>query len=135
MEDRLERSLIEVLQGRALEWFRLITQKEVKGIRFERSEIRVELPDAARSASELSTGTRDPLYFAARLAMAEEVSKGDLFLLLDDPFLTCDTERTKRLIEIIHRVSERFQIFLATKDPWLKDLLAQENTHLIELSP
>ena len=135
LEKEVEGSLMEMLEGRALEWFRFITGREPEELRLSRSDILLSSPQRSLSVNELSSGTRDPLYFAMRLAMAEKVSQGDFFLLLDDPFLTCDQERTLRLVELLFRVSSRFQILLATKDPWLRDLVLQRGATLIDLSP
>ena len=135
LEKEVEGSLMEMLQGRALEWFRFITGGETEELRLLRSDILLSSPQRSLSVNELSSGTRDPLYFAMRLAMAEKVSQGDFFLLLDDPFLTCDQERTLRLVDLLFAVSSRFQILLATKDPWLRDLVLQRGAALIDLSP
>jgi len=66
--------------------------------------------------------------------MAERAA-GLRTLLLDDPFLTCDPSRTRRLVDLLERLSERFQILLATKDPWLRDLFDPKKTLLLELPP
>jgi hypothetical protein len=51
----------------------------------------------ARVDQQLSTGARDQLYFAVRLAIAEFLSRGQsaLPLLFDDPFATSDDERAR----------------------------------------
>ena len=134
LEGRLETSLMKLLEGKALEWFSFIVGGGPLELRFERSDIKVSFGSRTMSVEELSSGTRDPLYFAARVAMAERAA-GLRTLLLDDPFLTCDPSRTRRLVDLLERLSERFQILLATKDPWLRDLFDPKRSRLLELPP
>jgi len=57
------------------------------------------------------------------LAMAQAIMPKGFFLLLDDPFLTCDKERTKRLLNLLDRLAKHCQIILATKESWLKEAM------------
>lgn len=61
----------------------------------ERRTLAVEREDGMTFTPEsLSRATRDQLYFAARLSLAEQLLGGDPgFLLLDDPFLAADRDR------------------------------------------
>jgi DNA repair exonuclease SbcCD ATPase subunit len=68
--------------------------------------------------SELSQGTLDTVYLAARIGLVRLVT-GDRRppLVLDDPFVTLDDERAKRALELLHDVSDDFQvIYLTTSD-------------------
>ena len=133
LEGRLEGELIELLEGQTMEWFRFILGRgDPLTIRLEGTNIKISIEGQTLGAKELSSGTRDPLYFAARVAIAERV-KGLKTLLLDDPFLTCDPPRTERLVELLARLAERFQILLATKDPWLRDLVLRRGAHEVKL--
>jgi DNA repair exonuclease SbcCD ATPase subunit len=68
--------------------------------------------------SELSQGTLDTVYLAARIGLVRLVT-GDRRppLVLDDPFVTLDDERAKRALELLREVSDDFQvIYLTTSD-------------------
>ena len=70
------------------------------------------------SVSELSQGTLDTVYLAARLGLVRLVT-GDRRppLVLDDPFVTLDDERAPRALELLREVSTDFQvIYLTTSD-------------------
>lgn len=54
-------------------------------------------------AEQLSGGTYDQLYLAVRLALAERLlQSGQGFFILDDPFLTSDTNRLRKQMELLH---------------------------------
>lgn len=68
--------------------------------------------------SELSQGTLDVVYLAARLGLVRLVT-GDRRppLVLDDPFVTLDGERGPRALELLREISSDFQvIYLTTSD-------------------
>lgn len=66
-------------------------------------------------ALRLSSGTRDQLYFALRLAICQVLSGGESVpLLLDDPFLTWDSKRTERGLRLLQSLSGERQIILLT---------------------
>ncbi len=60
-----------------------------------------------RPVHQLSRGTRDQLYFAARRSLASQLLRdGTGFLLLDDPFLAADSERLRNGFETLQRLTE-----------------------------
>jgi len=68
--------------------------------------------------TELSQGTLDVVYLAARLGLVRLVT-GDRRppLILDDPFVTLDDARAPRALELLREVSADFQvIYLTTSD-------------------
>jgi len=68
--------------------------------------------------SQLSQGTLDTVYLAARIGLVRLVT-GDRRppLVLDDPFVTLDDERARRALELLRDVSSDFQvIYLTTSD-------------------
>lgn len=69
-----------------------------------------------RNAKFLSRGTLDILYFSLRIAIISIISKNGLNLpvFLDDVFANCDDERTFRLMEVILKLSQKYQVFLCT---------------------
>ncbi len=63
----------------------------------------------------LSSGTRDQLYLALRLAICDTLEQTrSVPLILDDPFLTSDDARTERGIELLRRLGISRQIILLT---------------------
>lgn len=70
------------------------------------------------SVTDLSQGTLDVVYLAARLGLVRLVT-GDRRppLILDDPFVTLDDERGPRALELLREVAADFQvIYLTTSD-------------------
>lgn len=66
---------------------------------------------------ELSTGTVEQVYLAARLAIARLLTQGrHPPLILDDPFVTFDAPRTAAVLELCKRLATEVQILLFTCD-------------------
>ena len=87
---------------------------------------------------QLSYGTRDQLYFAARLSLAEQLLDGTAgFLLLDDPFLAADPNRLQNGIEILGDLAdEGWQIIYLTAKPAVRDRLADHvDCDLYDMEP
>jgi DNA repair exonuclease SbcCD ATPase subunit len=65
--------------------------------------------------SDLSQGTLDVVYLAARLGLVRLVT-GDRRppLVLDDPFVTLDDERAARALELLREVAADFQVIYLT---------------------
>lgn len=70
------------------------------------------------AVSDLSQGTLDVVYLAARLGLVRLVT-GDRRppLVFDDPFVTLDAERAPRALELLREIASDFQvIYLTTSD-------------------
>lgn len=70
-----------------------------------------------------STGILDQLYFIIRLALIEVIAqKQHPPILMDDPFVCFDPDRTERAIKILEDLSQRYQILIFTCHdyPWIK---------------
>jgi uncharacterized protein YhaN len=82
--------------------------------------------DRSLSVHQLSRGTRDQLYFAARLSLAQQVLGGDAgFLLLDDPFLAADPDRLRNGFETLQRLTAQgWQVLYFTAKPEVYDEMA-----------
>lgn len=81
-----------------------------------------------RSIDVLSSGTRDVLYFALRLALSKKNSRGCKSLFLDEPFLTLDEERIKSAVKFLRLFQEetKWQIIFFTKEKALKSAVQKE---------
>jgi DNA repair exonuclease SbcCD ATPase subunit len=67
------------------------------------------------SASQLSRGTIDQLYLCARLGIVRQITQpASPPLIFDDPFVTFDTERALRAIELLRDVAGELQVIYLT---------------------
>ena len=75
------------------------------------------------SAEFLSTGTRELVYLMLRVSVARLMSRTgeQLPLLLDDPLVQSDRRRQEQTLAYLSQLAEEMQVFLFTKDEWVKD--------------
>lgn len=86
-----------------------------------------------KADQHLSSGAKDQLYLAARLAISEYLSRGHapLPLLLDDPFATSDDGRTRAGMRLLmEQFSPRHQIIILTCHRKRYEALAQLDPEL-----
>ncbi len=95
----------------------------------------------AVNAERLSTGTRELVYLMLRVSIARLMSRTgeQLPLLLDDPLVQCDRGRQEQTLAFLSRLAEETQVFLFTKDEWVKTWfeenlgqLAAHKLHILE---
>ena len=68
-----------------------------------------------RETKWLSAGYQDLIGVCMRLALADAMYRGEKpFLILDDPFVNLDEEKTKRGMQLLMKVSEEYQILYFT---------------------
>ncbi len=100
-----ERKLTDLFDadGPASTAFAQITGERYRSVGFDPEGYRLTVTrDDGRTfeADHLSSGTRDQLYFASRVALARHLlGEGAGFFLLDDPFVAADHERLERGFE------------------------------------
>ena len=71
--------------------------------------------DAWIDARELSQGTLDQLYLAARLGLVRQVTQDRRPpLIFDDPFVTFDDQRARRAIDLLKHLAVDFQVIYLT---------------------
>lgn len=110
------------LLERARELFRELTLGQYTGLDTDTDTKGVPLllarkaDDRLLEISALSTGTRDQLYLALRLAALEQfmARRGPLPLVLDDLFVHFDDERTKAGLGVLDRLADTTQVLLFT---------------------
>jgi uncharacterized protein YhaN len=85
--------------------------------------------------SPLSTGTREQVYLALRLAIVDHLDEGKetLPLLLDEILVNWDPERRQRVLDLLVELSRSRQIFLFTCHPHLAEEVARAGGRVIEL--
>jgi DNA repair exonuclease SbcCD ATPase subunit len=99
-----------------------ITGDRYRRVRVDDSNLGIDVFSPERNdwvpVTDLSQGTLDAIYLAARLGLVRLVT-GDRRppLVLDDPFVTLDDSRAPRALELLREVSADFQvIYLTTSD-------------------
>lgn len=115
--------------GPASETFAHLTDGRYEAVDYdpEAETLRVTAADGGTlSPRELSRGTRDQLYFAARLSLADQLLGGDGgFLLLDDPFLAADRTRLRNGFETLEGlVDDGWQVVYLTAKPEVHEEMA-----------
>ena len=90
----------------------------VKPVPFETAAISVHHNSLGDKPAEwLSTGAKDLLWLAIRLALAEAGYKKPAFMLLDEPLLTLDEGRAGNALEALAECTQSgWQLILLTKD-------------------
>ncbi len=71
--------------------------------------------DAQSSYQELSSGTLDQLFLAARFALTEILTPGrNLPIFMDDPFAHFDPKRRAKALELCKKLTEKHQVLIFT---------------------
>ena len=81
------------------------------------AECRAENSAAALDALKLSSGTRDQLYLALRLAVCKVLlDQGDetVPIVLDDPFVNYDDRRAACGMKLLREIARERQVILLT---------------------
>jgi len=118
--------------GTAADTFASITDGRYERVTYDpvAETLVVEAADGtARTPRELSRGTTDQLYLAARIGLAERIlSGGTGFLLLDDPLLPADPERLSAGFEALRRLADDgWQIVYMTAKPEVGEELVEHH--------
>ncbi len=87
-------------------------------------------------AEPVSTGTREQVYLALRLAIVDHLDRhGEpLPLFLDEAFVNWDVERLHRGIDRLATVAERRQVFLFTCHRSMAEAVAARGARVLELA-
>ena len=99
-----------------------ITGGRYRRVRIDDTDLGIEVWSPERDGwvpvSELSKGTIDVVYLAARLGLVRLVTGGRRPpLILDDPFVTLDDARATRALQLMREITTDFQvIYLTTTD-------------------
>ncbi len=125
---------LEEISRKVESWFGdiLDATRKVQFEGFDQDQIKIQ--DAGgtlRNASNLSSGTRDAFYLAARLALIAESSLADGLVILDDPFVTMDETRIKQAAAVIERFHDtsKHQIIIFSKDENLPSIFRIKYLH------
>ena len=95
---------------------------------FDKDKIMVaDKQNKIRNVELLSSATRDAVYIAMRLSILTKIHQAGRLILLDDPFITFDNNRTKEALSFIKEYSENYNIpvVIFTKDTFTKDFMSE----------
>lgn len=117
--EEFQKTYRKELQEDISETFKSIAGNKYVGVSMD-TDFEVRVDSRIRRNIEkdsLSSGTRDQLYFAVRLALAERLSQQvSLPFLLDDPFVFFDKNRLDTAHRFLKEISKNHQIILFTHD-------------------
>lgn len=85
-----------------------------------------------RQPEQLSTGTRDAFWFAARLSLALKANpEGRGIIILDEPFHAFDKERVEKAVRLLKKFRDntKWQVILFTKDEHVAETMKKEFTN------
>ena len=107
-QDKLINKIIEEGHTSASKLFSTITDHRYKKVYLEKNNIYVKsFDDKIFHSDFLSTGTLAQLYFSIRINFAENLmGKRPAFLIMDDPFLACDSTREASMVKTLKNISD-----------------------------
>lgn len=95
---------------------------------FDKDKIMVaDKQNKIRNVEFLSSATRDAVYIAMRLSILTKIHQAGRLILLDDPFITFDNNRTKEALSFIKEYSKNYNIpvVIFTKDIFTRDFMSE----------
>ena len=105
---------------------------------FDKNKIMVkDKQNESRNVELLSSATKDAVYISMRLSILTKIHEAGRLILLDDPFITFDNNRTKEALSFIREYSKKYKIPVAifTKDIFIRDTMREyEEAVIHELS-
>ncbi|HEX2953155.1 MAG TPA: hypothetical protein VHR47_04130, partial [Bacillota bacterium] len=129
--EEVHATLAPILADRAAEIFSRVARGRYRDVRVaggldgdEPFRMEVLIPETQQwvGPASLSSGARDQLYLALRIALAEYLTgHKDMPLILDDPFLHYDPVRLAAAVGLLKEMGEERQIIWLTKDPRLAE--------------
>ena len=95
---------------------------------FDKDKIMVaDKQNKIRNVELLSSATRYAVYIAMRLSILTKIHQAGRLILLDDPFITFDNNRTKEALSFIKEYSKNYNIpvVIFTKDTFTRDFMSE----------
>jgi uncharacterized protein YhaN len=131
-----ERNQTPVL-GRAGELFAALTCASYRGVRSEfddadrRQLVAVDAEGQLKNMAALSSGTRDQLFLALRLATLEEaLERGEpMPFIADDILVEFDEDRSRAALDVLARLGRRTQILLFSHHAHIADQARELGDH------
>lgn len=105
-----------IVEQEAAPIFSSITKNHYSMLRYNEQMKNIEVVnDKALPALHLSDGTRDQLYLSLRIAFVRNILENEAFFIMDEPFLTSDDDRRRKIIDTLFDLNH-CQFIIATKD-------------------
>lgn len=127
---KMQKNFTPQVNKKASEYFEKLTDgKYTKVFCDEEFNLRIEA-DMPRESAFFSGGTVDQLYLSLRLALIDMLfGDNSTFIILDQPFLQYDAERTQKAVRLLENLTGNRQILLFTADE--KDFSGNKNTETL----
>jgi recombinational DNA repair ATPase RecF len=142
-ERRVHRDLAPILTASVQRHLPAITGGAYVEVGMNPRDLSVDVKEARtgqwRDARLLSEGTREQIYLLLRVAMAEHlVTTDDMApLLLDEVTAQADSDRKRRVLDVLHELSADRQVILFSHDDdvvaWAADSLSEPRDRLIRI--
>lgn len=124
-----QRAFAPRLETRIAQALSTVTSGRYQQVQVDPADLGISVysPESGRwvLGEHLSTGTRDLIYLAMRVAVSELLSsnKEPLPLLLDDPFVHFDSVREQKALTYLSDIAKDYQVFFFSKDLTIEDRL------------
>ncbi len=113
-QGRIQRELREILE-------RILPQNSLEVQLDARFRLQYRYHGVEITGEQLSSGTRDQLFFAYRLVLSRLLMPLFKFpLIIDDAFVHFDVERKERVFRILQNLKDDYQILIFSSDPQFK---------------
>lgn len=115
-KDRLTARYLEPVKNGFDKYYRMMSGMSAENYRFDAGvKLTVMEKGLQRETKFLSEGYRDLLGICTRLALVDAMYQGEKpFLILDDPFVNLDEEKTEGALRFLKSVSEEYQVVYFT---------------------
>ncbi len=98
------------------------------------SELSVVSSEGTKGPKQWSSGLRAQVLLSIKLAVAREMGKGEVPMILDDVLLPFDDRRKEGALQALSRISEDMQVLLFSCDSDVKETAEKiDGCHLIEM--
>ena len=92
-------------------YIKLIDNNEIKANIDVNLNVKLEKNGAKKDSSYFSTGYQDLIYICIRFGLIDALFENESpFVVLDDPFVNLDENKIENSIDLINKISEKYQI-------------------------
>ena len=92
-------------------YLQIINQKEMSTNVDIKLDVKVEENGKQKEIKYYSYGYKDLIYMCVRFSLIKSLFKDEKpFVILDDPFVNLDDEKTKKAVEVLEELSKEYQI-------------------------
>lgn len=74
-------------------------------------DVKIDVGGTKKEVKYFSTGYKDLIYICMRLSLIKALFKEELpFIILDDPFVNLDEDKTEKVLNLLKNISEKYQV-------------------------